>query len=224
MERNPARNPADQAVSHPYQPCSLKKFQPPSPLELPTEPIGPITMTSYMNLAPQNSAHAKEYGLNKPTPFNGNWTKVKAFLQECLWETLFHLAHNNLGNFGFDKSYEALRHSYFWPRMRKELETAYVPSCVECQRNKSATTKPPRSTTSVTSSWQPLWLSCYWLHWTITTRWRVWLYCNVYRPPQIWHSTGPLLYITYCWRTSTTLLHEMVLCQWFTSWYHFRPW
>ena len=37
-----------------------------------------------MNPAPQNSAHAKEYGLNKPTPFSGDQTKVKAFLQECL--------------------------------------------------------------------------------------------------------------------------------------------
>ena len=41
-------------------------------------------MTSYMNPAPQNSAHAKEYGLNKLTPFSGDQTKVKAFLQECL--------------------------------------------------------------------------------------------------------------------------------------------
>jgi hypothetical protein len=59
-----------------------------------------------------------------------------------LQETLFRLAHDNLGHFGFNKSYEALRHSYFWPRMHKELETAYVPSCIECQRNKSTTTKP----------------------------------------------------------------------------------
>jgi RNase H-like domain found in reverse transcriptase/Integrase zinc binding domain len=43
-----------------------------------------------------------------------------------LWETLFCLAHNNLGHFGFDKSYKALCHSYFWPRMHKELKTAYV--------------------------------------------------------------------------------------------------
>ena len=34
-----------------------------------------------------------------------------------LRETLFRLAHNNLGHFGFHKSYEALRHSYFWPHM-----------------------------------------------------------------------------------------------------------
>ena len=37
-----------------------------------------------MNPAPQNSTHLKEYGLNKPTPFSGDQTKVKAFLQECL--------------------------------------------------------------------------------------------------------------------------------------------
>ena len=41
-------------------------------------------MTSYMNPVPQNSAHVKEYGLNKPMPPSGDRTKVKAFLQECL--------------------------------------------------------------------------------------------------------------------------------------------
>ena len=41
-------------------------------------------MASYQNLAPQTSAHAKEYGLNKPMPFSGDRTKIKAFLQECL--------------------------------------------------------------------------------------------------------------------------------------------
>ena len=59
-----------------------------------------------------------------------------------LQKTLFRLAHDNLGHFGFDKSYKALHHSYFWPRMHKELETAYIPSCIKCQRNKSTTTKP----------------------------------------------------------------------------------
>ena len=41
-------------------------------------------MTSYMNPVPQNSAHTKEYGLNKQMPFNSDQTKVKAFLQDCL--------------------------------------------------------------------------------------------------------------------------------------------
>ena len=66
------RNPVDQASPHPFQPFSLDEYQPPSPLELPTNPVGPITMTSYLNPVPQNGAHAKEYGLNKPTPFSSN--------------------------------------------------------------------------------------------------------------------------------------------------------
>ena len=78
------QNPAEQAPPLPFQPFSLEEFQPPSPLELPVDPVGPVTMTSYMNPAPQNSAHTKEYALNKPTPFSGDQTKVKAFLQECL--------------------------------------------------------------------------------------------------------------------------------------------
>lgn len=76
---------------------------------------------------------------------NGLW-----FLDDCLIvpkagnlrETLFRLAHDNLGHFGFNKSYETLRHLYYWPQMRRDLESAYVPSCVECQRNKSSTIKP----------------------------------------------------------------------------------
>jgi len=57
-------------------------------------------------------------------------------------ETLFRLAHNVLGHFGFDKTYGSLRNLFYWPNMRKELESAYVPGCIECQRNKSTTSKP----------------------------------------------------------------------------------
>ena len=78
------RNPADQASPHPFQPFFFNDYQPPSPLELPTDPVGPMTMMSYMNLVPQNGAHTKGYGLNKPTPFSSDQTKVKAFLQGCL--------------------------------------------------------------------------------------------------------------------------------------------
>ena len=77
------QNPVDQAVPHPFQPFSLEEFRPPSPLELPADPIEPI-MTSFLNPAPQTGASTKEYSLNKPTPFSGDRTKVKAFLQECL--------------------------------------------------------------------------------------------------------------------------------------------
>jgi hypothetical protein len=72
------------------------------------------------------------------------------FIGDCLvvpsncniQESLFRLAHDSLGHFGFEKLYGALRTSYYWPNMRRDLETAYVPSCSECQRNKSKTTRP----------------------------------------------------------------------------------
>lgn len=57
-------------------------------------------------------------------------------------ELIFRLAHDHLGHFGAQKSYHALRDSFFWPNMRRDLEHAYIPSCADCQRNKSRTTKP----------------------------------------------------------------------------------
>jgi hypothetical protein len=47
-----------------------------------------------------------------------------------------------MGHFGADKAYTNLRESYYWPNMRRDLENAYVPGCVDCQRNKSQTSKP----------------------------------------------------------------------------------
>lgn len=60
-----------------------------------------------------------------------------------LREGLFRIAHDSRGHFGFDKSYAALRESFYWPNMRKELEELYIPSCEACQRNKSTTSSPP---------------------------------------------------------------------------------
>lgn len=57
-------------------------------------------------------------------------------------ENLFRLAYDCLGHFGTDKSYAALREVYYWPNMRRDLEKGYIPACVDCQRNKSRTTKP----------------------------------------------------------------------------------
>ena len=57
-------------------------------------------------------------------------------------EALYFLAHDALGHFGADKSYAVLRNSYYWPNMRKHLQHAYVPSCTDCQQNKSRTSKP----------------------------------------------------------------------------------
>ena len=57
-------------------------------------------------------------------------------------EDIFRIAHDTLGHFGFYKTYGSLRGSYFWPNMRKDLESGYIPSCVDCQHNKNSMTKP----------------------------------------------------------------------------------
>jgi len=57
-------------------------------------------------------------------------------------EHIFCLAHDTLGHFGFFKTYESIKCSYFWLNMHKDLEEGYVPSCMDCQRNKSSTSKP----------------------------------------------------------------------------------
>ena len=76
---------------------------------------------------------------------NGLW-----FFGECLLipsncglqEQIFRLAHDTLGHFGFHKTYETIRNSYFWPNIRTDLENGYILSCIDCTRNKSTTSKP----------------------------------------------------------------------------------
>ena len=57
-------------------------------------------------------------------------------------EEIFRMAHDAMGHFGFSKTYDLIQSSYFWPNMRMDLEEGYIPSCMECQHNKSSTSKP----------------------------------------------------------------------------------
>jgi hypothetical protein len=73
------------------------------------------------------------------------------FIGECLvvpqipkvHAHIFSLAHDTLGHFSLQKSYEALRDSFYWPRMKTHLENLYLKSCDDCQRFKDRTTKVP---------------------------------------------------------------------------------
>lgn len=57
-------------------------------------------------------------------------------------ENLFCLAHDTARHFGADKSYSLLQDVYYWLNMHCDLEKSYIPSCVECQQNKSSMKKP----------------------------------------------------------------------------------
>ncbi|KAJ2935618.1 hypothetical protein H1R20_g1477, partial [Candolleomyces eurysporus] len=56
-----------------------------------------------------------------------------------LRETIFRLCHDSLGHWGFRKSYDSIRSSFYWPGMRSSLESCYIPACDDCQRNKDQT-------------------------------------------------------------------------------------
>ncbi len=45
------------------------------------------------------------------------------------------------GHLGIDKTYEAIRQDYFWPKMNKDVKK-YVIGCDSCQRNKSSNQQP----------------------------------------------------------------------------------
>jgi hypothetical protein len=62
----------------------FKDYQSPVTFDIKPNPIGPI-MTSIPMVQTQVVADkAKEYGMNKPTPFTGDQMKIRQFLQDCL--------------------------------------------------------------------------------------------------------------------------------------------
>src|SRR6266404_3293192 len=84
-------------------------------------------------------------GMDNITQTNGYWfidNRLVIPAGKHVRETLFQIAHDKLGHFGASKTYNALRHSFYWLHMQRDLEEAYIPSCPECHRNKARTSKP----------------------------------------------------------------------------------
>ena len=101
--------------------------------------------TGYENDAFTEKLTRASVGMPNIQKRNGFWfVNDRLFIPKAqgLRETLYRIAHDRLGHFGSQKTYETLQTSYYWPNMRRDLETAYIPSCADCQRNKSSTTKP----------------------------------------------------------------------------------
>jgi hypothetical protein len=84
-------------------------------------------------------------GFSELNEINGLWyigNRLIVPRTGTIREDLFRLAHDTLGHFGAKKSYAALHDSYYWPGMQRDLELSYIPACIDCQRNKSSTSKP----------------------------------------------------------------------------------
>jgi hypothetical protein len=65
------RNPAEQAQPHPYQLFVFKDYQSPVTFDIKPNPVGPIMMSILMVQTQVVADKAKEYSMNKPTPFTG---------------------------------------------------------------------------------------------------------------------------------------------------------
>jgi hypothetical protein len=85
------QNPADQAQPHPYQSFVFGDYQSPVVFDIKPDPVGPIITNPPVIQTQVVTDKAKEYGMNKPTPFTGNQTKIRRFLLKLglLW-TLGH--------------------------------------------------------------------------------------------------------------------------------------
>jgi hypothetical protein len=78
------QNPADQAQPHSYQLFVFRDYQSPVTFDIKPDPVGPI-MTNPPVIQTQVVANeAKEYRMNKSTPFTSDRTKIRQFLQDCL--------------------------------------------------------------------------------------------------------------------------------------------
>ena len=76
------------------------------------------------------------HGMPNLTVRNGLWYLNDRLIIPAgcgVQQEIFHIAHDTLRHFGFSKTYDLIRHSYFWPNMRKDLEEGYIPSCSDCQ-------------------------------------------------------------------------------------------
>jgi hypothetical protein len=78
------QNPADQAQPHSHQSFVFRDYQFPVTFDIKLDPIG-LIMTNPPVIQTQVVADkAKEYRMNKSTPFTGDQTKIRRFLQDCL--------------------------------------------------------------------------------------------------------------------------------------------
>jgi hypothetical protein len=66
------QNPAEQAQPHPHQSFVFKDYQSPVTFDIKPNPVRPIMMSILMAQTQVVADKAKEYGMNKPTPFTGD--------------------------------------------------------------------------------------------------------------------------------------------------------
>jgi hypothetical protein len=62
----------------------FKDYQSPVTFDIKPNPVGPIMTSIPMAQTQVVADKAKKYGMNKPTPFTGDQTKIRRFVQDCV--------------------------------------------------------------------------------------------------------------------------------------------
>jgi hypothetical protein len=78
------QNPTEQAQPHPYQSVVFGDYQAPVTFDIKPDPVEAIMTSIPMAQTQVVADKTKEYRMNKPTPFTGDQTKIRQFLQDCL--------------------------------------------------------------------------------------------------------------------------------------------
>jgi hypothetical protein len=78
------QNPLEQVSSTPYQTFGFPKYQSPITFDIALIPDLIKSVMAPSLVTQTQTEKPKEYGMNKPTPFTGDRTKIRQFLQDCL--------------------------------------------------------------------------------------------------------------------------------------------
>ena len=75
-------------------------------------------------------------GMSNIQQANGFWLVNNRLLipnAHSLCETLYWITHDKMGHFSMQKTYKTLCALFYWPNMQRDLKSAYIPLCTECQ-------------------------------------------------------------------------------------------
>ena len=61
---------------------------------------------------------------------------TRIVIPRCLIPRVLHMMHNDMGHFGFKKTFQRIKDKYFWPQMSSEIED-WCRKCEVCQRRRN---------------------------------------------------------------------------------------
>lgn len=85
-----------------------------------------------------NKAIFNEYNLRKGVVYKRTEVGNRAVLPKCCRWQILRYNHDDIGHFAFDKTFERIASIFWFPKMRK-----YVDTCISCMFHKTPSGKRP---------------------------------------------------------------------------------